>query len=299
MHDVVSHNIQVMVTLADGAAASARSDPARAADVMSEVSGTGREALTDMRRMLGVLRERRAPGAAVAGPRETRSPHAGPRETRSPAARPSATEQPPSKGFATGLHSPQPPRGRASSGRPVAGSPSADTQVRNGTISSTPGSFVRPQADDERSPYAPQPGLADLDALVDRVRATGLQVKVERSGHPFELSAAAELTVYRLVQEALTNALKHADSPSSVEVLLRFDDPDVGLRVTDDGRVSALATGYGTPTRTTVAMESGHGLSGMAERAAAFGGSLEAGPMSGGGWRTSATLRRCRSSPVS
>jgi signal transduction histidine kinase len=290
MHDVVSHNIQVMVTLADGAAAAARTDPARAADVMGEVSGTGREALTDMRRMLGVLRDRSAPvPPAVRG-----APAARPSTTKHSETTQSATGQ-----SATGLHGSRQSPDVATSGRPRPAGPSAATPARNGAIASMTGSPLRRRSDDERSPYAPQPGLADLDALVDRVSATGLQVEVERSGRAFELSAAAELTVYRLVQEALTNALKHADAPTSVEVLLHFDDPDVSVEVTDDGRVRALATGYGTPTKVTVAMESGNGLSGMAERAAAFGGSLEAGPLSGGGWRISATLRHCRSAPVS
>jgi signal transduction histidine kinase len=291
MHDVVSHNIQVMVTLADGAAAAARSDPARAADVMGEVSGTGREALTDMRRMLGVLRERRA-----TAPPGVRLPAVGPTTAKLSATAPAATPNHVTR------HA---PRGRTSSGRPAVRRPTAASQGGRGASGSTTtpnGSTIASSlgrgADPERSPYAPAPGLADLDALVDRVRATGLPVEVERSGRPFELSAAAELTVYRLVQEALTNALKHADSPSSVQVLLEFDDPDVTVQVSDDGRVSVLATGSPTPTKMSPALGSGHGLSGMAERAAAFGGSLEAGPLSGGGWRISATLRRCRSAPV-
>jgi signal transduction histidine kinase len=292
MHDVVSHNIQVMVTLADGAAAAARTDPARAADVMGEVSGTGREALTDMRRMLGVLRERTAPAPPAARAPAARAPAARPTATKQSATRSSTTKQ-----SATGIDSSLQPQNVPASGRPGTTRPLA-AQTRNGGIGSAAQSPTHRRTTDERSRYAPQPGLADLDALVDRVRATGLHVEVERSGRSFELSAAAELTVYRLVQEALTNALKHADSPSSVDVLLRFDDPDVSVRVIDDGRVSALATGYALPTRMTVAMESGHGLSGMAERAAAFGGSLEAGPLSGSGWCISATLRHCRSSPV-
>ncbi len=253
MHDVVSHNIQVMVTLADGAAAATRSDPSRAADVMSEVSGTGREALTDMRRMLGVLREDPAVGRAVAGPLAPARNGTGPRRTP---------------------------------GHDPAGDANG-SGVRSAT---------HPENDVAGTPYAPQPGLAELQALVERVRGTGLHVTLERAGRSFELSAAAQLTVYRLVQEALTNALKHAESPASVEVRLEFDDPDITVRVIDDGRVGALATGY--EMQTTAGTGSGHGLSGMAERTTAFGGTLEAGPMHGGGWRVSATLRRCRTPPV-
>jgi signal transduction histidine kinase len=283
MHDVVSHNIQVMVTLADGAAAAARSDPARAADVMGEVSGTGREALTDMRRMLGVLRDRRAATSPAARP-----PLTGP-TTKGSSTAPSATPNHVMRHV---------PRGRTSSVRPAGGRSPGTAHARHGLPGLTAASSLGRGAEPERSPYAPQPGLADLDALIDRVKATGLQVQVEQTGRPFELSAAAELTVYRLVQEALTNVLKHADSPSSAQVLLQFDDPDVTVQVSDDGRVSVLTTGSATPTKMSPATGSGHGLAGMAERAAAFGGSLEAGPRSGGGWRICATLRRCRSVPV-
>jgi signal transduction histidine kinase len=273
MHDVVSHNIQVMVTLADGAAAAARSDPARAADVMGEVSGTGREALTDMRRMLGVLRE---------GPAKV-----------PPAPTPTAAGLPASDRSATGSGA----TGQPASAQPASDRGPARVRVGIGANGSDAGSSTHPGMVDARAAYAPQPGLDELEALIDRVRATGLRVTVERRGMPFELSAAAELTVYRLVQEALTNTLKHAEAPESVEVRLVFDDPDVTVQVTDDGRVSVLATGYGPPPQHAATAGSGHGLSGMAERAAAFGGTLEAGPLSSGGWRVSASLRRCHTPP--
>jgi signal transduction histidine kinase len=217
MHDVVSHNIQVMVTLADAAAAAQVSDPGRAAEVMHEVSSTGRQALTDMRRMVGVLRDEPAAGAA------------------------------------------------------------------NGS---------------ERPSLAPQPGLGELNALVERVRGTGLDVAVEQSGRPFPVSGAAGLTVYRIVQEALTNALKHAEEPASVQVRLEFSDPDISVRVTDDGRtaVPVPADGNGHPGANGNGRASGggHGVAGMVERAAAFGGTLEAGPRPAGGWEVAATLRDCK-----
>jgi signal transduction histidine kinase len=217
MHDVVSHNIQVMVTLADAASAAQVTDPARAAEAIGEVSSTGRQALTDMRRMLGVLRDEPEPaGADATGAATT--------------------------GTATG------------SGR---------------------------------APFAPQPGLRELNALVERVRGTGLDVSIRREGVPFEVSGAAGLTVYRVVQEALTNALKHADEPTEVKVRLVFADPDVSVRITDDGR-----TRVSVPA--TAAADGGHGLSGMAERAAAFGGTLRAGPRDAGGWEVEAMLRDCK-----
>jgi signal transduction histidine kinase len=143
----------------------------------------------------------------------------------------------------------------------------------------------------ERPPLSPQPGLRDLDALVERVGGTGLSVSVERSGRPFEVSGAAGLTAYRIVQEALTNALKHAEEPDSVVVQVTFEDPDLSVRVTDDGRTKVAAPVAGPGGG---GMGGGHGLAGMAERAAAFGGTLHAGPRSAGGWEVSATLRDCK-----
>ncbi len=107
---------------------------------------------------------------------------------------------------------------------------------------------------------------------------------------PFELSPAAGLTVYRVVQEALTNALKHAEEPTAVEVRLAFADPDVAVRITDDGRARVSVPAPST----AAAPGGGHGLAGMAERATAFGGTLRAGPGPAGGWEVEAMLRDCK-----
>jgi len=175
----------------------------------------------------------------------------------------------------------------------------------------------------EPPPRTPQPGLCDLEALVERVGGTGLAVSVERSGRPFEVSGAAGLTAYRIVQEALTNALKHAEEPDSVVVRLEFRNPDISVRVTDDGRTKVSVPGSEPGMRNgngngngngkrngngngddngsgsgssepAGAGGGGHGLAGMAERAAAFGGTLHAGPRSSGGWEVTATLRDCK-----
>ena len=118
-------------------------------------------------------------------------------------------------------------------------------------------------------------------------------MSVGASGRPFEVSGAAGLTVYRIVQEALTNALKHAEALGTVEVGLAFDDPDVSVRVVDDGRTKVHGAlggnGHAGPAG------GGHGVAGMAERAAAFGGTLDAGPArrgAGRSWPRCATARR-------
>ncbi|HEX3947449.1 MAG TPA: sensor histidine kinase [Acidimicrobiales bacterium] len=122
----------------------------------------------------------------------------------------------------------------------------------------------------------PQPGLAELDALYRQVGQTGLDVRAVPSGDPPGLPAALELSVYRIVQEALTNTLKHA-AASRVDVAVDFGPGAVHIRVHDDGSPAAAAPG-------------GHGLTGMTERAAVHGGWLSAGPDPDGGWTVTASL---------
>jgi signal transduction histidine kinase len=189
MHDIVAHSLSVVITLADAATLSITSDPAQAADAMHHASAVGRQALGDMRTMIGVLR----------------------------------TE---------------------------------DLGVELG----------------------PQPDVGQLGDLFERVRATGLAVTMDVVGEPFALGAATELTVYRILQEALTNTIKHA-SATTVHVVLRYAHPLIELSVVDDGH-GAASPGPG-----------GHGIEGMCERAGLHGGSLSAGPSPGHGWVVSATLR--------
>jgi signal transduction histidine kinase len=190
MHDIVAHNLAVMIALADGAAYTIAQDPDQAAALIGHVSQTGRSALNEMRRLLGILR------------------------------------------------------------RPDDG---------------VPGS-------------APQPALADLITMISTVREAGLPVRLTVSGQPFPLPPSAQLTLYRIVQEALTNVLKHADA-TSAHVRLTYQDGEVDLEVTDDGRSAGVAA------------TAGHGLAGMRERAAVFGGEVCAGPRPEGGWRVHALLR--------
>jgi signal transduction histidine kinase len=124
--------------------------------------------------------------------------------------------------------------------------------------------------------YAPQPGLGDLDALVEQVRATGLGVALEVEGSVRRLPATVDLSAYRIVQEALTNTLKHAHA-SRVIVRVGYGDT-LRLEVRDDGLGSGNGGGQGS------------GLIGMRERVALLGGTLEAGPDPGGGYRVAASI---------
>jgi signal transduction histidine kinase len=190
MHDVVAHSLTVVVTLAEAAAVTAEADPPAAREAMGQVARTGRTALAEMRRLLGVLR-------------------------------------------------------------------------------------AEPDDGDAR---APVPGLHRLDELVDDARAAGLPVRLTVSGAARPLPTPVDVTAYRLVQESLTNSLRHAVDPTGVRVVLRWRDDALLVEVSDDGRPGAPA-GAG-----------GHGLAGMRERLALFGGSLTSGPGPAGGWTVSAVL---------
>jgi signal transduction histidine kinase len=126
---------------------------------------------------------------------------------------------------------------------------------------------------DEETGLAPQPGIGDLDALAASVQATGLPVNLVISGDRALLPAAVNVSVYRIVQEALTNVLKHA-GPARADVTIGCAQEAVTIEVTDDGT--------GEPGHQAAA--GGHGLAGMRERAAVFGGELSAGPRPGGGY---------------
>ncbi|MBW4715543.1 sensor histidine kinase [Saccharothrix sp. SC076] len=193
LHDVVAHAVSVMVVQADGAGYAIRSNPELAEAAVRTIADTGRQALTELRRLLGVLR----------------------------------------------------------------------SEDQSGTQ------------------WAPQPGAADLAELTENLRTAGLPVRLETSGSLDALPAGLGLGVYRIVQEALTNTLKHAGSGASATVRIARLDDRVELEIADDG--------FGTP-HDLVAVSGGNGLIGMRERAGVLGGSLEAGPNPGGGWRVRAVL---------
>src|SRR5215211_737450 len=194
LHDVVAHSISVIAVQSGVGAHVANSQPEEAAKALAAIEATSRAALTELRRLLGVLR----------------------------------------------------------------------------------------QDGESQGDLAPVPGLADLDSLLAEVAKAGLGVRLRVEGTPSPLPAGVDLSAYRIVQEALTNVVKHA-GPARAQVTIRYRDHEVMVEVTDDGRGAAAPTVDG---RARV----GHGLIGMRERVSVFGGDLEVGPRPGGGFRVAARL---------
>lgn len=190
MHDIVAHNLSVMIALTDGAALTLERDPARAREAIDQAAATGRAALAEMRDTFALLRS-------------------------------------------------------------------------------------EPQDADPK--LHPEPDLADLDALLETARGTGLQVTYQISGSTEGLSTSLQLALFRLVQEGVTNTLKHAPRATRLQVSIRRGLEDLRVVVDDNGGVKLPATAFG------------HGLIGMRERVALHNGKLFAGPTSNG-WRVSAWL---------
>jgi signal transduction histidine kinase len=184
LHDVIAHNVSVMVVQAAAANDVFDSRPERAREALRAIEASGRSALAEVRRLLGVVRE-------------------------------------------------------------------------------------------DGADYAPPPGLDRLDDLVERVRAAGLAVSVSVEGARRTLPAGVDLSAYRVVQEALTNTLKHAHA-TRADVAVRYRDGELDVEVRDDGDGDGNVGG------------AGHGLIGMRERVTAFGGSLDAGPANTGGFAVAA-----------
>ena len=188
LHDVIAHSVSVMVIQAGGARMVMTSDPTRAEESLRLVERAGREALAEMRRLLGLLERGQDPRA-----------------------------------------------------------------------------------------LAPQPGLANIEELVSEAQAAGLTTKLQVEGRPAQVSPALDLCAYRVVQEALTNAIKHV-APARADVNVRWGDHHLELEISDDG------SGPGTT------WPGGHGIVGMHERVALHGGTFSASPQPGGGFTVRAHL---------
>ena len=138
------------------------------------------------------------------------------------------------------------------------------------------------QEDEPQGALAPVPGLADLEGLLAELAKAGLAVKLQINGTRPPLPAGVDLSAYRIVQEALTNVVKHA-GPAHAQVVVGYRDQDVTVEVIDDGRAAVTWASDGR-------VGTGHGLIGMRERVQAFGGDLQTGPRPGGGFRVAARL---------
>jgi signal transduction histidine kinase len=134
--------------------------------------------------------------------------------------------------------------------------------------------------DDRRPPLTPEPDLSDVEVLVAKAHAAGLPVRFEVDGTPIHVSPSLQTSVYRIVQEAVTNVVKHAGNVQT-SVLLRYGSDALVVEVVDEGKRSPEGSD---------AVHRGHGLAGMAERVASFGGRLEAGPRPVGGFSVRATI---------
>jgi signal transduction histidine kinase len=147
---------------------------------------------------------------------------------------------------------------------------------------------LRQEAEPQGS-LAPAPGLAEVEALAAEVARAGVRVEVLIEGTPRELPAGLDLSAYRIVQEALTNVVRHA-GPATARVTVRYDPGRVAVEVVDDGKGLESASGRREPDSDRQDRRSGHGIAGMRERAALYGGTLEVGPRPGGGFRVAASL---------
>jgi len=135
----------------------------------------------------------------------------------------------------------------------------------------------------------PQPALADLPPLLDRIRAAGLVVRRTDHGTPRPVGPATELTAYRVVQESLTNTLRHAGPGTRVDLGLAWDVQGLTVTVGDDGDTATPPPAGGSP---------GHGLAGMRERVEVLGGTLTTGPGRDGGFEVRAVLPTTETAPA-
>jgi signal transduction histidine kinase len=199
LHDVVAHSVSVMVVQSGAARRVLDDDPDQAMEALGEVERSGRQALSELRRLLGLMRD----------------------------------------------------------------------------------------GDDGAAAREPQPTLAGIDDLIRRARDAGLPTELRHEGEPFALPMGCDLAAYRVVQEALTNSLKHAGAGAHAKVLLRWTEKELELDITDTGNgLAAAGPDLDGPL--------GQGLVGMRERVALCGGDMQAGPRWNGGFRVRATIPRHR-----
>ena len=296
LHDVVAHSMSVIAVQAGYGQYVIDTQPADARNALGAIQATSREALDEMRRMLGALRQADETDQRAAAPSAARNAVGG------FPARPGGTPAGPGG-----------PRAGLGGTRAAAGAADAEAGGSHGS-----------------APLFPAPGLADLDRLLSRTASAGVRVDVTRCGPPRELPASIDLSAYRIIQEALTNVVKHART-SSCQVLIGYGHDELTLEVTDNGAglpamagagvshhagaaggaglagIAGLADGEpmaltlpgwnaagdlpgGTGPAGCVIGGSGHGIIGMRERVTLLGGEFIAGPLPGYGFQVSAHI---------
>ena len=300
MHDVVAHSLAVMITMADGAAATVERNPATAKQAMETLAEAGRSALADTRRLVGVLREDPSVAAGHSPTSKDSSGSASSAGTQDAAPLPdqsSSTHLPHwnLKGRTAGAsQSPEPPTPPGSSSSSAHQQEVRDLPVPEfaplGTVPpvepSAPIASLRQQATDGAGdqsqgdlPLAPSPEQADITELVKRFVAAGVPVSYRWVGAALPEDKALQLTVFRIAQEALTNVLRYAPTTPAVKVDVERHIGTVILTV-DNEAAPGTRPMHG----------SGKGLIGMRERASVYGGTVQAGPTPTG-WRVRAVLR--------
>jgi len=276
MHDVVAHSLAVMIAQADGGRYSVRSAPDAAEQVLQTIGETGRKALAEMRQLLAVLRT----DLGESWEPDTTPPSRATVQTagRAPAGEAPAGRRNLAPGAVLGRTRPLPGNGpdgvRTGATSPVRAVPTAQLPAP-----AAPGPVPARTAGAPQ--LRPQPRLADLERLVDDVRASGQRVELRVTGPVPDVVPGIELAAYRIVQESLTNVLKHAGPGASTRIHLGWSTDVLEIEVVDDGRGAGAAV---------VSDGRGMGLMGMQERAAVFGGNVEAGPVAGGGFRVAARI---------
>ncbi|GAB3158011.1 sensor histidine kinase [Micromonospora sonneratiae] len=263
VHDVVGHGLAAINMQAEIALHLLAKRPGQAEEALAAISRTSREALDELRVTLSVVR---APGTGRSTDDDRTVPG------------------PPGQWGADPGHGPGHDPVARSSGDPVSpsdlvGSPDAVS----------PSDLVGSPDLVSRESRAPVPGLDQLDVLRDRLATAGLSVRVVVTGQRPDLPAAVDLAAYRIVQESLTNVVRHAGAATALVRVHRGED-EVTVEVTDTGsavprRQPGQQRRSGSPDPVV-----GHGLVGMRERAVALGGTFVVGPMAGGGFRVYATL---------
>jgi len=305
MHDVVAHSLAVMITMADGATAAIDRNPAMAKDALAMLAETGRSALADTRRLVGVLRD---------GPETSSAPAALSAASAQPAQspQPAQSDSPPQSVLA--LKDTEQRIGQSIDGDADDAIADADAPRHRGSAPTSTGSApvvrdlpvpefappgtVAPVEPSEKiadlrreatdagtdtsqgdTPMAPAPEQADLATLVSRFKAAGVPVTYTWKGSRLPEDKGLQLAMFRITQEALTNVLRYAPTTRAVRVTV---DRHVGTAVltVDNDAAPGSRPMHG----------SGKGLIGMRERAAVYGGSVQAGPTATG-WRVRAVLR--------